>query len=138
MKMAPTPINDKNKIIFIIENEDEDDNFNDSQEIRCDYENSQIEDEKSYYSRNKEIFQKRYMDNLENRRAYQNDYNLINHERYSEYQRSYYEQRREKLLESKKERIMCECGKMVSAGHMTCHKKSNIHIKRMNAKLIST
>ena len=136
--MAPTPINDKNKIIFIIENEDEDENFNDSQEICKDYENSQIEDEKSYYSRNKKIFQKRYIDNLENRRAYQNDYNLINHERYSEYQRSYYEQRREKLLESKKERVMCECGKMVSAGHMTCHKKSNIHIKFMNAKLIST
>jgi len=141
--MAPTPINDKNKIIFIIENEDEDDNFNDSQEIRCDYEKNDIindseEVKNSYYSRNKDAFKERYMDNLENRRAYQNDYNLINHERYSEYQRSYYEQRREKLLESKKERIMCECGKMVSAGHMTCHKKSNIHIKRMNAKLIST
>jgi hypothetical protein len=129
MKMSPTIINDK--IIFIIEDED--------QEIHCD----NIKDDMSckdetYYSRNKDIFKERYISNLENKRAYQIDYNLINNERYTEYQRSYYEQRREKLLESKKEKVMCECGKMVSLGHLTCHKKSNIHIKRINAKLIST
>ena len=124
MKMSPTIINDK--IIFIIEDED--------QEIHCD----NIKDDmsckdKTYYSRNKDIFKERYISNLENKRAYQIDYNLINNERYTEYQRSYYEKRREKLLESKKEKVMCECGKMVSLGHLTCHKKSNIHIKRMSS-----
>ena len=119
--MTPT-LKNHNKIVFIIEDEDEDEN-----DI---YRN----DSDTYYSRNKDAFKERYINDLENKRAYQIDYNIINNEKYTEYQRSYYEQRREKLLESKKEKVMCECGKMVSCGHMTCHKKSNIHMKRMNAK----
>jgi hypothetical protein len=134
MKMSPTPINDKNKIIFIIEDEDET-----CEEIRCDSQKNDTNDDddkikSNYYLLNKEIFKQRYIANLENKRAYQIDYNLINNEKYTEYQRSYYEQRREKLLESKKEKVMCECGKMVSVGHMTCHKKSNCHNKRIQLK----
>lgn len=119
--MTPT-LKNYNKIVFIIEDEDENEN-----DIYRNYSDT-------YYSRNKDAFKERYINDLENKRAYQIDYNIINNEKYTEYQRSYYEQRREKLLESKKEKVMCECGKMVSTGHMTCHKKSNIHMKRMNAK----
>ena len=114
--MGPN-INERRNVTFIIESDDEEDN-----------------ETHTYYSRNKEAFRERYTNNIEVKRAYQNDYNLINNEKYTEYQRIYYEQRREKLLESKKEKVMCECGKMVSRGHMTCHKKSNSHIKRIQLK----
>jgi hypothetical protein len=128
--MAPTLVNKKN-IIFIIENGDEEELVNDTSSFHNSNINNYEND--SYYARNKDMFKERYLSNLENKRAYQIDYNLINHEKYSEYQKNYYERRREKLLESKKEKVMCECGKMVSAGHMTCHKKSSIHFKRINA-----
>jgi hypothetical protein len=106
-------------ICFIIEDEDE-------QIIKNDNE--------TYYSRNKDLFKERYTKNAENKRAYQTDYNLINNDKYTEYQKSYYQKRRDALLESKKEKIMCECGKIVSLGHLTCHKKTNAHIKRMITK----
>jgi hypothetical protein len=103
------------KVVFTIENDDND------------------REEGSYYSRNKSMFKERYLNQLENKRAYQIDYNLINNEKYTEYQKNYYQNRKEKILENKKERVLCECGKIVSAGHLTSHKKSNIHFKRMNS-----
>jgi len=116
------------KMVFIIEEEEE-------TCVECQEKGSvnadQMQD--TYYNRNKELFKEKYKINAESKRAYQIDYNLINSEKYTAYQKSYYEQRREKLLESKKEKVLCECGKMVSVGHLTCHKKTNIHIKRINA-----
>jgi hypothetical protein len=105
-------------ICFIIENENEDEQKNYSSD-------------ESYYSRNKDAFKERYVNNIESKRAYQSEYNFINNEKYTEYQKNYYQQRREKLLESKKEKIVCECGKRVSIGYLTCHKKTNMHIKNM-------
>jgi hypothetical protein len=90
------------------------------------------DDATTYYSNNKNAFKERYLNNLESKRSYQIDYNLINNEKYNEYQKKYYEQRRESLLETKKEKVKCECGKMVSAGHLTCHKKTSIHLRLMS------
>jgi hypothetical protein len=93
-------------------------------------------DEETYYLRNKEMYRERYLQNIESKRAYQNDYNLVNHEKYITYQKSYYQLKRAKILETKKELVTCECGRVVSMGNLTCHKKTNIHIKRMsNIKL---
>jgi hypothetical protein len=94
---------------------------------------SQIEESvpTTYYEVNKDRIKERYQNNAESLIAYQKDYNLINHERYAEYQKNYYEQRKEKLLQAKKEKVTCECGKVVTVGHLTCHKKTNIHIKRL-------
>lgn len=113
--------NSKKIICFIIE-DDEDEN------------NTANE---TYYSRNKDVFKERYLKNMENKRAYQSDYNLINNDKYSEYQKKYYQKRKDELLESKKERITCECGKIVSFGHLTCHKKTSSHYKRMSIKNIN-
>jgi hypothetical protein len=104
------------KIILIIEDEDED---------------KRIQEKETYYQCNKDMFKERYLNNLEKNRSYQVYYNLANHGKYCEYQKSYYEKRKEELLEMKKEKVLCECGKIVSVGHLTCHKKSNIHLKRM-------
>jgi len=116
------------KILFIIEDEEE--TCDNCKENGSNADNFSSD---SYYNRNKQLFKDRYQTNAESKRAYQSDYNLINSEKYSAYQKSYYEKRREKLLESKKEKVLCECGKMVSIGHLTCHKKTSIHIKRMNS-----
>ena len=79
----------------------------------------------------KEKAKERYLQNAEEKRAYQIEYNLINHEKYSEYQKKYYESKRDEILRMKKEKVTCECGKVVTLGHLTCHKKTNIHLKRM-------
>ena len=86
----------------------------------------------SYYELNKEKIRERYQNNAEKLKAYQTDYNQANHDKYISYQKSYYEERKEELLRSKREKIICECGKKVSIGHMSCHKKTKIHLKKMN------
>jgi phosphotransacetylase len=85
----------------------------------------------SYYEANKDRIKERYRNNSEALKAYQTEYNLNNHERYVEYQKNYYEQRKEKILQAKKEKVTCECGKVVTIGHMSTHKKTNIHLKRL-------
>jgi phosphohistidine phosphatase SixA len=86
----------------------------------------------TYYEANKERIKERYRNNSEALKAYQTEYNLNNHERYVEYQKNYYEQRKEKILQAKKEKVTCECGKVVTIGHMSTHKKTNIHLKRLS------
>jgi hypothetical protein len=96
--------------------------------------NNVILDDKTpttYYEQHKDAIKERYLNNTEALKAYQRDYNLLNSEKYTEYQKQYYERKRDELLRIKKEKITCECGKVVSTGHMTCHKKTNIHLKRM-------
>jgi hypothetical protein len=88
---------------------------------------------KTYYEENKEKVKERYLQNAEKNRAYQIEYNLINHDKYLEYQKKYYESKKDEILRTKKEKVTCECSKIVSAGHMTSHKKTNIHTKRMAA-----
>jgi len=83
----------------------------------------------TYYESNKDKVRERYLNNIDKNRAYQIEYNLINHEKYLDYQKNYYEIRKEEILRTKKEKIICECGKCVSVGHMTTHKKTNIHLK---------
>ena len=87
----------------------------------------------TYYEANKDRVKERYIQNAEKNRAYQIEYNLINHEKYTEYQKNYYESKKEDILRMKKEKVVCECGKTVSLGHMTCHKKTAIHMKRLLA-----
>jgi hypothetical protein len=112
----------KQNIIFIIENDDDDN------EERSPSNNT-------YYQRNKDTIKEKYAQKADKARAYQVEYNLINNEQYTAYQKNYYCQKREEILESKKEKVVCECGKMVSLGHMTCHKKTAIHLKRLNSKI---
>jgi hypothetical protein len=44
-----------------------------------------------------------------------------------DYQKSYYESKKEEILRMKREKITCECGKLVSMGYMTAHKKTKKH-----------
>jgi hypothetical protein len=88
----------------------------------------------SYYQINKEKVRERYINNSEKLKAYQTEYNLINHEKYAEYQKIYYEKRKEDILREKKQKIVCECGKEVTMGHLSCHKKTTLHFKKLLEK----
>jgi len=81
----------------------------------------------TYYQLNKEKIQKQYALKREDKVAYQIEYNLINHDKYLDYQKSYYESKKDEILRMKKEKITCECGKLVSMGYMTAHKKTKVH-----------
>jgi hypothetical protein len=88
----------------------------------------------TYYEANKDKILQKYYDNKEKKLSYQNEYNKQNKDKYKEYQKNYYQRRKEGLLNAKKEKIECECGKMISSGHLSTHKKSNLHTKWLERK----
>ena len=91
--------------------------------------------QKECYQKNKKEISEKYQKNAEKLIEYQTMYNYANHDKYLDYQKKYYEKRREKLLNEKKEMVTCECGKMVTQGHLNAHRKTNIHQKYLSKKL---
>ena len=85
----------------------------------------------TYYQLHKEDIKEKYQQNAEKRRTYQIEYNKQNHDKYLDYQKKYYDEKKESILRIKREKILCECGKLVSQGHLTTHKKTNIHLKNI-------
>ena len=81
----------------------------------------------TYYQNNKQKIQEQYASKREDKLAYQIEYNLINRDKYLDYQKSYYESKKDEILRMKREKITCECGKLVSMGYMTAHKKTKKH-----------
>jgi hypothetical protein len=73
-----------------------------------------------------------YLQNRESKLQYQKEYNNKNKDTYLEYQKSYYDTKRESILNKKKEKVICECGRSISVGQLTSHKKTNLHIKNLN------
>ena len=65
---------------------------------------------------------------------YKKQYRIENKDKNIEYQKHYKFQNKDKLLEQRKQKITCECGCVVSRSHLTRHKTSNKHIKRMEKK----
>jgi len=81
----------------------------------------------TYYQNNKQKIQEQYAAKREDKLAYQIEYNLINRDKYLDYQKSYYESKKDEILRMKREKITCVCGKLVSMGYMTAHKKTKKH-----------
>ena len=81
----------------------------------------------TYYQINKQKIQEQYAAKRDDKLAYQIEYNLINRDKYLDYQKSYYESKKDEILRMKREKITCECGKLVSMGYMTAHKKTKKH-----------
>ena len=76
-----------------------------------------------------------YFKNRDSKLQYQKEYNNKNKDTYLEYQKSYYDNKREDILNKKKEKVMCECGRSISFGQLTNHKKTNLHLKNLNKNL---
>ena len=72
-----------------------------------------------------------YLKNRESKLQYQKEYNARNKDTYLEYQKSYYETKRQDILNKKKEKVICECGRSVSFGQLTTHKKTKLHLKHL-------
>lgn len=79
-----------------------------------------------------------YFKNRESKLQYQKEYNNKNKDTYLEYQKSYYDIKREDILNKKKEKVICECGRSISFGQLTNHKKTNLHLKNLNKNLKDT
>ena len=114
---------------------------------------SKNEQQKQYNFKNKDkISEQRNEYNIKNKDKIsekQKEYKIKNKDKISEQQKQYYTvnkdkkteqnkqyriENKDKLLEQRKQKITCECGCVVSRSHLTRHKTSNKHIKRMEKK----
>tara|TARA_R110000796_G_C14302875_1_gene405500 strand:- start:46 stop:549 length:504 start_codon:yes stop_codon:yes gene_type:complete len=64
---------------------------------------------------------------LEEKKLYQNTYNEINY-------KIHYQKNKEEYSEKSKQKVLCECGKLLSKGSMFRHIKTQKHINKINNK----
>ena len=79
--------------------------------------------EDTYYSRNRDTKLK-----------YQTKYHNVNHVEYLTYQHSYYATNRKNILEKRQKQITCDCGRVVSVGHLHKHLKTKIHQNNIQSR----
>lgn len=68
-----------------------------------------------------------YRRNRDTKLKYQSKYHNVHHDEYLTYQHSYYATNRKNILEKRQQQITCECGRVVSVGHLIKHLKTKIH-----------
>ena len=66
-------------------------------------------------------------------KEYQKEYYENNHEKLLEYQKEYRRDNHQKLLEKNKEKITCECGLTSFRSNIARHRKTDNHKKKMEA-----
>ena len=72
-----------------------------------------------------------YYRHREQKIEYQKKYNRDQGDKIKNYNKDYYQKRREEILEKAKTKITCECGCEVQLFNMNSHKKTNKHIKAL-------
>ena len=72
-----------------------------------------------------------YYRHREQKIEYQKKYNRDQGDKIKNYNKDYYQKRREEILEKAKTKIICECGCEVQLFNMNSHKKTNKHIKAL-------
>ena len=72
-----------------------------------------------------------YYRNRERKLEYQKKYNREQGDKIKNYNKDYYQKRREEILEKAKTKIMCECGCEVQLFNMNSHKKTKKHAKAL-------
>ena len=79
-----------------------------------------------------------YYRNREKKLEYQKNYNREQGDKIKNYNKDYYQKRRDEILEKAKTKIICECGCEVQLFNMNSHKKTKKHAKALlaiNAKI---
>ena len=79
-----------------------------------------------------------YYRNREKKLEYQKNYNREQGDKIKNYNKDYYQKRREESLEKAKTKVMCNCGCEVQLFNMNSHKKTKKHAKALaaiNAKI---
>ena len=72
-----------------------------------------------------------YYRNRERKLEYQKKYNREQGDKIKNYNKDYYQKRREEILEKAKTKIMCECGCEVQLFNMNSHKRTKKHAKAL-------
>jgi len=86
---------------------------------------TEADDEKSGY----------YYRNRERKLEYQKKYNKEQGDKIKNYNKDYYQKRREEILEKAKMKIICDCGCEVQLFNMNSHKKTKKHAKALKRVL---
>ena len=72
-----------------------------------------------------------YYRNRERKLEYQKKYNREQGDKIKNYNKDYYQKRREEILEKAKTKIICDCGCEVQLFNMNSHKKTKKHAKAL-------
>lgn len=76
-----------------------------------------------------------YYKNRERKLEYQKKYNKEQGDKIKNYNKDYYQKRRDEILEKAKTKIICECGCDVQLFNMNSHKKTKKHAKALERKI---
>jgi hypothetical protein len=97
----------------------------DGEIVECEAEGEIVEAEKSGY----------YYRNRERKLEYQKKYNKEQGDKIKNYNKDYYQKKREEILEKAKTKITCDCGCEVQLFNMNSHKKTKKHAKALQRLL---
>jgi len=79
-----------------------------------------------------------YYKNRDKKLEYQKNYNREQGDKIKNYNKDYYQKRREEILEKARTKIMCECGCEVQLFNMNSHKKTKKHARALERALEKT
>jgi hypothetical protein len=75
-----------------------------------------------------------YYKNRDKKLEYQKKYNREQGDKIKNYNKDYYQKRREEILEKAKTKIICECGCEVQLFNMNSHKKTKKHARALEQR----
>ena len=75
-----------------------------------------------------------YYRNRDKKLEYQKNYNREQGDKIKNYNKDYYQKRREEILEKAKTKIICECGCEVQLFNMNSHKKTKKHARALEQR----
>ena len=78
-----------------------------------------------------------YYKHRDRKLEYQKKYNKEQGDKIKNYNKDYYQKRREEILEKAKTKIICECGCEVQLFNMNSHKKTKKHLRALDAIKLS-
>ena len=78
-----------------------------------------------------------YYKNRERKLEYQKKYNKEQGDKIKNYNKDYYQKRRDEILEKAKTKIICECGCDVQLFNMNSHKKTKKHLRALEIVVAS-
>ena len=117
-------INNDVSEITVIDNNMNDDQLNINCNNICDGDCTEEENEKCGY----------YYKNRDKKLEYQKKYNKEQGDKIKNYNKDYYQKRREEILEKAKTKITCECGCEVQLFNMNSHKKTKKHARALEQR----
>jgi hypothetical protein len=108
----------------VIMNNMNDECINNNRNNICDGDCTEEENEKCGY----------YYKNRDKKLEYQKKYNREQGDKIKNYNKDYYQKRREEILEKAKTKIICECGCEVQLFNMNSHKKTKKHARALEQR----